>query len=155
MKARKLHRVPLSDAAMAVYKQMADRREGHSYSPEGGRANRSRRPAAGIERRLDCEHVTLHVFDRRSANGPPSAPITHSKFGRWPWRISVGTAVERRHTQRSDLFERRRKLMTDWSAFCDVGDIDDDAKIVPCDRLAAPAAQCQFGCAAAVEFPGF
>jgi integrase len=30
---------------------------------------------------------------------------------------TVGTAVERAY-RRSDLFERRRRLMADWAAFC-------------------------------------
>jgi integrase len=117
MKAGREHRVPLSDAAIAVLERMQAIRGGDYVFP-GGRKGRplSQQSLIDLLRRLDKD-VTSHGF--RSSFRDWAAERTN--FPREIAEISlahaVGTAVERAYA-RSDLFEKRRRLMEDWAAYC-------------------------------------
>jgi integrase len=128
MKGAKQHRVPLSEAAMAILTRVAEVRTGDLVcSSVGRRSTTARRPefcAVSATTRSRCT-----ASDRRSATGAPimaSPPI-------WPRAAlahQVGSAVVRAYV-RSDLLERRRRLMSNWVRYLT------EPKVVPLPIRAA------------------
>lgn len=117
MKAGKEHRVPLSDAALAVLNAAAELSDGSGLifpSPRKQGAPIGRRTMLMAFREIDAT-ATIHGFrssfrdwcaehgvDRATAE----AALAHT----------VGNAVERAYF-RSDLFDKRRVLMNQWAEF--------------------------------------
>ena len=131
MKARREHRVPLSQRALAVLEEA--RRLG------SGRGlvfpSRKRKPLSNMAfnmllRRLDVGDAVPHGF--------------RSTFKDWtleetsfPWAVveaalahTLGSATESAYT-RSDLFDRRRELMEAWARHCEWGGVATTAAVLP------------------------
>jgi integrase len=119
MKAAREHRVPLSDAALAVLTAVAPLRDDRS----GGFVFPGRRKGTPLSnmamlvllRRMNRTELTVHGFrscfrDWAAETGQPAdsaeAALAHS----------VGDKTVAAY-QRGDLLERRRKLMADWALF--------------------------------------
>ncbi len=125
MKARKEHRVPLSDRAISILETL----------PRGGdlvfSSNRGDRLGEGSLRRLAkaCGAQTVHGF--RSAFRDWAAELTShsSELAEMALAHAVGGAVERAY-RRTDLMERRRRLMADWAAYCEQPPIERSGKVV-------------------------
>jgi integrase len=110
------HRVPLSDAAMAVLEAMAKFRHDERLFP------------AGIESMRHCLQelrpgLTVHGFRatfRSWAGGCTTHPrdVCETALGH-----VIGNAVEQAY-QRDALIAKRRVLMADWAAFCGAGSAD-------------------------------
>ena len=128
MKAGAEHRVPLSDAALAVLGQARPlRNKSGLIFPSPSRAGR---PLSDMT--LTKVLRTTGLADRSTVHG------FRSSFRDWcadtgkPREIAEAALA---HTVggvegayfRSDLFERRRRLMADWAAYLS----GDDAKVVP------------------------
>jgi len=118
MKAGKEHRVPLSDAALAIVQGMAAICQG-DFVFSGGRAGKplSENAMRTVLLRMGQSTVTAHGM--RSSFRVWSAERTA-----YPREVvelalahSVGSAVEQAY-QRSDLLDQRRRLMADWAAYC-------------------------------------
>ena len=116
MKARRPHRVPLSDRALAILAAAREITSGDGLAFPGGKG----RPLSNMAftmllRRLEIDAVT-HGF--------------RSSFKDWclaetsaPWAVSeaalahqLGNSMEASYA-RTDLFERRRELMDQWADF--------------------------------------
>jgi integrase len=112
MKAGKEHRVPLSDAAIAALPE----RTGGLVFP----GVKPGQPVTGtaLWKAIKRPGFTVHGF--RSTFSQWSAERTSYPFEVREMALAhaVGSAVERSY-QRSDLFDRRRKLMEEWARFCD------------------------------------
>ena len=96
--------------------------------------------AAGGDRRAAMREVAGHLadsvadsFDRQTTReGAPWKPLepktvrdpTRARWSRRRWRTRSGTR-SRRPYARSDLFERRRRLMNDWEAYLNGDDRPD------------------------------
>jgi integrase len=120
MKAGREHRVPLSDAALAVLTAVASLRDdarGGWVFP-GARAGRplSNMAFLMLLRRMGRGDLTAHGFrstfrDWAAETGQPAdvaeAALAHT----------LGNKVQAAY-QRGDLLERRRKLMDTWAEFC-------------------------------------
>jgi integrase len=136
MKAGREHRVPLSDAALAVLNAVAplrdDARSGWVFP-----GARSGRPLSNMVflmllRRMGLGDLTAHGFrssfrDWAAETGQPEdvaeAALAHA----------LGSKVQAAY-QRGDLLERRRKLMGAWASFCTRPPMT--AAIVPLRRVA-------------------
>jgi integrase len=120
MKAGREHRVPLSDAALSVLREVAplhdDTRGGWIFP--GARAGRplSNMAFLMLLRRMERGDLTAHGFrstfrDWAAETGQPAdvaeAALAHT----------LGNKVQAAY-QRGDLLERRRKLMDTWAEFC-------------------------------------
>lgn len=120
MKAGREHRVPLSDAALAILREVAplrdDARGGWIFP--GARAGRplSNMAFLMLLRRMGRGDLTAHGFrsafrDWAAETGQPSdvaeAALAHT----------LGSKVQAAY-QRGDLLERRRRLIADWAGFC-------------------------------------
>jgi len=132
MKARREHRVPLSDGAMALIKQMP-RLEGSDYvffSSRGG--SLSDMSLSAVMRKI---HSNEQLSDQQgfidTRSGKPAVPHgLRSTFRDWcaertefprdmaeiALAHNVGSAVERAY-RRSDMLEKRRSMMQAWATF--------------------------------------
>jgi integrase len=115
MKARKEHRVPLSDAAMAVLEALPHRQGPLFPGPRVGKGLSNMALLATLKR-MERQDLTAHGFrstfrDWAAETGRPNdiaeAALAHSAGG--------ATVVA---YQRGDLLSRRRALMDDWAEFC-------------------------------------
>jgi integrase len=119
MKARREHRYPISDPALAILKEMRDRHDADGYvfrAKHGGRSS-DRRMETLLHRKLAMPYA-VHGF-RASFSSWAHSETDH------PHELielalahdeGRGNAVARSYN-RSDAVERRRKLMEDWGAF--------------------------------------
>ena len=117
MKGGKEHKVPLTDAAVALLRGLP-REEGNPYLFIGSRA-REGLPPLTLNRFLKKMGGKCTVHGFRSSFRDWAAEMTNT-----PHHIvevalahTIGSKVERAYL-RSDLFEKRRKLMDDWARFC-------------------------------------
>ena len=118
MKAKREHRVPLSDAAVKLLKAMLERSEGE-YVFAGGKPDKplSSMAMLALLERMGRDDLTVHGFRStfrdwaaESTNHPrevAEAALAHV--------ISDKTEAAYR---RGDLFEKRRKLMQQWAQHC-------------------------------------
>lgn len=117
MKAGREHRVPLSGAAIAICKRMAEIRENEHVFPGDRRAGLSNMSMLMLLRRIGRDDLTVHGFRAtfktwasECSNFPRDvieAALAHV----------VGNQVEQAY-QRGDLFAKRARLMGAWSEFC-------------------------------------
>ncbi|HKS89778.1 MAG TPA: integrase arm-type DNA-binding domain-containing protein [Stellaceae bacterium] len=126
MKAGREHRVPLSDAALAVLetvRPLALARDGEPdmaapVFPGPGRAMpMSNMTMLMLLRRMKRTDLTAHGF--RSTFSDWAAERT--AYPREVVEMALAHAVENKVEaayRRGDLFEKRRRLMADWARFC-------------------------------------
>ena len=118
MKAKKEHRVPLTDRALEILKPLHEARVSNYVFP-GHKPNRplSSMAMAMLMRRMKANAYTVHGFrsafrdwigeKTRFPRDVAEAALAHQ----------VGNAVERAY-RRGDALEKRRKLMEAWSGYC-------------------------------------
>jgi integrase len=119
MKAGKEHRVPLSDAAMAVVEKMAEIRQGDFIFP-GIRAGR---PIGKLSfflvlRRIGRGDLTTHGFRSSFRDWAAERTGFPAEVAEMALAHVVTDAVERAY-RRGDLFDKRRQLMNAWAKFCE------------------------------------
>jgi integrase len=115
MKAGKGHRVPLSDRAVAILRATQDLRKDWLFpAARGGKL--SGMAMAMLMRRMNVD-VTVHGF--RSAFRDWAAECTGyaHEVAEMALAHSIDNKVERAY-RRGDLFDKRRRLMDDWTAYC-------------------------------------
>jgi integrase len=116
-KAAREHRIPLADRALEILREMTAHRQGDHVFP--GRRGRSFAKNAlkdviasmGVAATTHGFRATFSTWSAEQTSFP--SEIREMALGH-----TVGTAVERSY-QRSDMFERRRKLMDAWASYCD------------------------------------
>jgi integrase len=118
MKAKKEHRVPLSDAAIAVLKRMHNVRHSDLVFP-GTRAGKQIAPMTALllVKRLADADVNVHGFRSTFRDWVAEQTAFPAELAEMALAHSVGSAVEAAY-RRSDLFDKRRLLMRAWAAFC-------------------------------------
>jgi integrase len=136
MKAGREHRVPLSDAALAVLdgvQPLALTRD--------GKANPAAPIFPGPRRALPISNMTMLMLLRRMKRENLTAHGFRSTFSDWaaertayPREVvemalahTIGNKVEAAY-RRGDLFEKRRQLMEAWGRFC-TGNAATDAHV--------------------------
>jgi integrase len=127
MKAAKEHRVPLSEPALALLRELP--REGE-YVFIG---NRTGAPISWIAmwrtlRRLR-QSITVHGFRSTFRDWAAERTNYPNHVVEQALAHSVGNAVERAY-RRGDLFEKRRRLMSDWARYCSTPRAADTGNIV-------------------------
>jgi integrase len=116
MKAGREHRVPLSGRALEILKAMHEVRSGE-YVFSGQRANKPLSAIALVLRLMKIEGATPHGF--RSAFRDWAAECTN--FANEVCEAALAHTIPNKAEaayRRGDLFEKRRKLMEAWAAFC-------------------------------------
>jgi integrase len=120
MKARKEHRVPLSDRAVELVELaravpgLSDR---HIFPGERRDKSLSNMAMLQLLRRMGRDDVTVHGF--RSSFRDWAAERTNfpNEVVEMALAHTVSRKVEAAY-RRGDLFEKRRRLMAEWAAFC-------------------------------------
>jgi integrase len=116
IKAGREHRVPLSDAAMAI---LGAPRNGEVVfsSPRRPGQPLSHMAMLSVLTRLRSG-VTVHGFRSTFAQWAAERTAYPHEVREMALAHTIPSAVERAY-QRSDLFDRRRRLMEDWARACD------------------------------------
>jgi integrase len=120
MKAGKEHRVPLSDAAIAILEKMQAIRSGESVFPGGRRG----RPLSGMAmlmllRRMGCRDLTVHGFRSTFRDWSAECTAFPAEVAEMALAHTVSDKVEAAY-RRGDLFQKRRQIMEAWAKFCDM-----------------------------------
>jgi integrase len=109
------HRIPLSDATMAVIEQMAAARASDYVfpAPRGGALGKMALPH--VLQRLG-RACTVHGFRATFRSWAADQRVPH-EIAEMALGHAIPAAVVRAY-QRSDLFEQRRQLMAAWARYC-------------------------------------
>lgn len=134
MKAGREHRVPLSDAAIAIILDMAAIKQSDLIFP----GVKSGEPLSNMAmlatlRRMDRADLTTHGFRSTFRVWAADQPGNWRDVAEAALAHVVGDDTERAYN-RGDLFEKRRKLMDAWATYCDRVPVSGD--VVP---MRAPA----------------
>jgi integrase len=120
MKAGNEHRTPLSAAALDVLRQVA-RAESAPDAPvfEGGRAGRHLTGMSMVMllRRMQRGDLTVHGFRSTFRDWAAESTDYPREVAEAALAHTNADKVEAAY-RRSDLFEKRRKLMEEWAAYC-------------------------------------
>jgi integrase len=116
MKARVEHRVPLCPRSLEILKISKAMDEDSIYLFSRNGKKLSNMAMSMILRRLKLD-VTVHGF-RSTFRDWVSEETEHSpEAAEKALAHTIGNKVEKAY-RRGDLFERRRKLLLDWEAYC-------------------------------------
>jgi integrase len=118
MKGGREHRVPLSDDAVAVLKSMQEIRHSdyifpgmHEGRPVGART------IADIVKELAGREITIHGFRSTFRDWASERTNFPREVAEMALAHTIPSAVEAAY-RRGDLFEKRRRLMDSWAAYC-------------------------------------
>jgi len=118
MKGGREHRIPLSSPALAVLKRMAKIREGDHVFPGDRRAMLSNMALLMLLRRMEHGDLTAHGFRSTFRDWAAECTDFPNEVVEMALAHSVGNKVEAAY-RRGDLFDKRRKLMAAWAAYCE------------------------------------
>jgi integrase len=119
MKAKKQHRVPLSDAAVALLKNLPRRTETAQIFPAPRRGIMASNSLIGVLKRMGRGDLTQHGFRStfkdwaRSCQGAVYADEVSELA-----LAHVNTDATRAAYARDELMPLRARLMQDWAAYC-------------------------------------
>ena len=123
------HRVPLSPQALAVLEQVKGLHDEIIFpsampGPDGQPRPQSVMVFKSLLIRLKVQDVTVHGFRSAFRDWCSECARADREVAEAALSHSTGNEVERSYA-RSDLFERRRELMTAWGRYCagGVGDV--------------------------------
>jgi integrase len=117
MKAGREHRVPLSDRAVEILKSIPTEK-GNPFVFEGPRAGGlSNMAMASVLRRMNRAQITVHGFRSSFRDWAAETTAYANHVVEKALAHTVGDKVEAAY-RRGDLFEKRRKLMTEWGRYC-------------------------------------
>jgi integrase len=116
-KADREHRVPLSTAAMAVLERMARVRESEIVFPGTTRAVLSDMSMIAVLKRMGRDDLTVHGFRSTFRDWAAERTNFANEMVEMALAHTVGDKVEAAY-RRGDMFDKRRKLMDAWAAYC-------------------------------------
>jgi integrase len=111
------HRVPLSDAAIDLLKRMAAVRENDFIFPGARRERLNFHSLHNLLDRMDRRDITVHGFRSTFRDWAAERTNFANHVVEMALAHSIPDAVEAAY-RRGDLFEKRRKLMDAWAAYC-------------------------------------
>jgi integrase len=117
MKGGREHRIPLCDRALAIIEEM----RGHDRELV---FPLSEKAMSMLLRRIGRNDVTVHGFRSTFRDWAGEVTSYPNHVAEMALAHAIGSAVEAAY-RRGDLFERRRKLMDAWAAYCDTAGTSD------------------------------
>lgn len=116
MKAGDAHRVPLTDEMLAIIEPLKEMRSDYVFEGQKRHKPLSNMSMLMLLRRMNVEGVTVHGFRSTFRDWASEVANAPREVAEKSLAHSVGTDVERAYA-RSDLLEKRRTLMNNWSQF--------------------------------------
>jgi integrase len=134
IKAAREHRVPLSDAALAILKKMTSIRHGEFVFPGGRAPGRPMGHMAMLRtlNRMGPAQLTVHGFRSTFRDWCAEQTNFPAEAAKMALAHAVGDKVEAAY-RRGDMFEIRRRLMQAWADFAAIP----EAANIPEFRVAA------------------
>jgi integrase len=135
MKAHREHRVPLSMRALAILRGMQTGCEGNHGDtfvfpgPKPG-TPLSNTALLMLLRRMGVDNLTVHGFRATFKTWASERTSFQNEIAEAALAHVIGDKVEQAY-RRGDLFERRRRLMTQWATFCTMSVDDAQTKVLP------------------------
>jgi integrase len=119
MKAGREHRVPLSDAALAVLKEMQQFRPAGDDLVFPGKDGKPLRNTVmwDLRKSMGRTYITVHGFRSTFSDWAHVTTGYANHVIEMSLAHAVGSAVERAY-RRTDLFDQRRRLMQHWGDYC-------------------------------------
>jgi integrase len=129
MKASKEHRVPLSKPVLQILREVPREKNNPFVFIGPYKAGLSNMAMAATLQRMGRDDITVHGFRStfRTWAGERTAHPVH--VIEQALAHSIGTKVERAYA-RTDLLEKRRRLMTEWGRYCTGKSTEASAKVV-------------------------
>jgi integrase len=118
MKGGREHRVPLSDPAVAVLQRMLAVRENDYVFPGEQRTTLSNMALPRVLQRMGRGDLTAHGFRSTFRDWAAERTNFPNEVVEMALAHAIGNKAEAAY-RRGDLFEKRRKLMDAWAAYCD------------------------------------
>jgi len=118
MKAGVEHRVPLSEPALAILRQMKGADPSLIFLSSQNKDRVSGKLMRDLLARLRGKGLTVHGFRSSFRDWVAERTSFSSDLAEMALAHTVGDKTERAY-RRSDLFEKRRELMDAWAAWCD------------------------------------
>jgi integrase len=129
MKAGRLHRVPLSDRAVAILAAVRPMTGGEGLVFPGTKGQPlSDMTLAAVLKRMKLEAVTVHGFRSSFRDWVYEATGHPGDLAEAALAHVAGSAVERAY-RRGDALDRRRALMQDWARYLEGG--TGGAEVIP------------------------
>lgn len=119
MKARRDHRVPLSDAAVGLLRSLP-RQDGCDYvfiSPMAKGKPLSNMALLSTLKRMGRDDLTAHGFRSTFRDWAAETTAYPDAVVEMALAHAISNAVEAAY-RRGDLIEKRKRLMAEWSAYC-------------------------------------
>jgi integrase len=137
MKAKREHRVPLPTKALELLKKQKEEFPGEIVFPgakvkEGKQTQLSDMSLTAVLRRMEKDEITVHGFRSTFRDWAAESTEYPSEMVEMALAHVINNKVEAAY-RRGDLFEKRRRLMQDWSNFCDKKSDDKKAQEMPAE----------------------
>jgi integrase len=134
MKARRDHRVPLSEPALALLRKLPRDPESDFVfiSPMAKGEPLSNMALLATLKRMDRTDLTAHGFRSTFRDWAAETTAYPDAVVEMALAHAIGNAVEAAY-RRGDLFEKRKRLMADWASYC-ASDSRREAEVVPIRR---------------------
>ncbi|WP_299426368.1 site-specific integrase [uncultured Shimia sp.] len=123
MKTGEEHRVPLSDEMLAILEPLQALQSDIVFEGQKRHHPLSNMSMLMLLRRMKVEGVTVHGFRSTFRDWAAEVANAPREVAEKSLAHTVGSDVERAYA-RSDLLEKRRRLMCEWSQFVVSGKID-------------------------------
>ena len=128
MKGGREHRVPLSDAGLAILNKMPQGGLDDAVFPGKGGRPLSNMAMLVLLRRMKRADLTVHGFRSTFRDWAAERTSFQNEVIEMALAHAVGDKVEAAY-RRGDLFEKRRRLMEAWAGYCRVAPVA--GEIVP------------------------
>jgi integrase len=134
MKGDREHRVPLSEPALKILREMAAARVADDADALVFPGRDPKRPLSDMSltavlRRMKRGDLTAHGFRSTFRDWAAEATAYPAEVAEMALSHAVGNKVEAAY-RLGDLFEKRRRLMDDWGAFCSTPSATADSNVV-------------------------
>jgi integrase len=135
MKAHREHRVPLSARALAILDEMQAARHGDAFVFPGGKPGRplSNMAFLMLLRRMGRGDLTAHGFRATFKTWASERTSFQNEIVEASLAHVIGGKVEQAY-RRGDLFDKRRRLMQQWAAFCTTAPAREVDNVTPLRR---------------------
>ena len=131
MKAKKEHRVPLSDRSLEILRALPRERNNPFVFIGPHRSGLSNMAMASVLRRMDRKDITVHGFRSTFRDWAAERTAYDNPVVEQALAHTIGNAVERAY-RRGDMLDKRRKLMSDWASYSNLtGWAGNEGQVIP------------------------